>query len=133
MCFWRSHIAHCTTCDVTSNAHNLPCHVGTPTARTACYVCDCYFVVELSISRFMIATAVARSQQLITNSYITYNLFSSVKGTRHIIWRLAPLLTCIEKITFSVSNTRHAMKNANRILLHFVVTFSLYKYNYLCW
>jgi len=31
----------------------------------------------------MITTAVASSQQLITNSYIIYNLFSSLKGTRH--------------------------------------------------
>ena len=82
MCFWRSHIAHYPTCDVTSNAHNLPCHVGTPTVQNK--PVTCYFVVELSISRFMIATAVARSQQLITNSHITYNLFSSLKGTRHI-------------------------------------------------
>ena len=51
-------------------------------------VCGCVRVtVSLWLNQvyvvFMIATAVASSQQLITNSYIIYNLFSSLKGIRH--------------------------------------------------
>ena len=51
-------------------------------------VCMCVRVtVSLWLNQvyvvFMIATAVASSQQLITNSYIIYNLFFFLKGTRH--------------------------------------------------
>ena len=84
-----SALPHCTLIQVKRNAYNCSiCHAMWERPRieisvTCVYVCVfmCVFVVcgwIARISSFMITTAVASSQQLITNSYIIYNLFSSL-------------------------------------------------------